>query len=73
MAEIIPNTLDEIESLPREFLTCRQISKVLSADPHKLHLQAMTDPSKLGFPVVVFGTRVKIPKKPFLDMMRGAR
>lgn len=66
-----PKTLEELEALPCDVLTCRQISGVLKADPSAIHLQAMTDPAKLGFPVFVYGTRVKIPKKPFLDAVRG--
>jgi hypothetical protein len=31
----------------------------------------MQDPSKLGFPVIVAGRRVKVPKAPFIKYMRG--
>lgn len=65
-----PRTLDEIEALPGEVLTCQQVSGVLGADPATLHTQAMQDPYMLGFPVICAGTRVKIPKRPFLIFMR---
>ena len=68
---MIPKTLAEIEALPSAVLTCQQVSKVLCAGAYYLHEQAMTDPQKLGFPVIVHGTRVKIPKRPFLKFMRG--
>lgn len=68
-----PRTLDEIEALPTEVLTCAQIAPVLCADPYSLHIQAMERPEKLGFPVVCAGRRVKIPKRPFLLFMREGR
>lgn len=70
---MIPTTLREIEELPCEVLTCKQVSRVLCAGAYYLHEQAMKDPSKLGFPVTVHGTRVKIPKRPFLAFMREGK
>lgn len=68
---MIPRTLSEIEELPCEVLTCKQVARVLCAGEYYIHEQAMKEPSKLGFPVIVHGTRVKIPKQPFLKFMRG--
>lgn len=64
-------TLDQLEALPAEVLTCAQIAQVLCANPATLHLQALERPELLGFPVIVAGSRVKIPKRPFLQFMRG--
>lgn len=69
--EKCPQTLAEIEELPQEILTCSDIAGVLKADPYSIHKQATTNPEWLGFPVVVMGNRVKIPKQPFLSFMRG--
>lgn len=66
-----PRTLAEIEALPVEILSCAQISKVLCSNPSSIHDQAVANPSRLGFPVIVHGTRVKIPKTPFIKFMRG--
>ena len=66
-----PRTLAEIEALPVEVLSCAQISKVLCSNPSSIHDQAVANPSRLGFPVIVHGTRVKIPKAPFIKFMRG--
>jgi hypothetical protein len=52
-------------------LTCQQIAPVLGANPATIHLQATDRPELLGFPVIVMGSRVKIPKRPFLACMRG--
>ena len=67
----IPETLDGIEALPCDVLTCKQVSKVLGAGAAHLHDQAMVNPEALGFPVIRYGTRVRIPKIAFLKFMRG--
>lgn len=68
-----PLTLREIEALETEVLTCQQVSRVLCAGAYYLHEQAMKDPAKLGFPVIVHGTRVKIPKQPFIRFMKEGK
>ena len=62
-------TLHDIESIQREFLLIREVAPVLGADPQSIRCQAQSDPTKLGFPVVVIKSRVKIPKRPFIQFM----
>ena len=69
--QALPSTLAEIESVPGEVLLCKHVARVLQADPGTIHQQAVDCPERLGFPVIVAGTRVKIPKMPFLKFMRG--
>ena len=64
-------TLDQIEALPVEVLTCAQVAPLLGANPATIHGQATDRPELLGFPVIVAGSRVKIPKRPFCKFMRG--
>lgn len=64
-------TLQEIESSTKEVLTCTDVAPVLKCNPQTLHMQATKQPEKLGFPVIVMGSRVKIPRKPFLNFMNG--
>lgn len=64
-------TLAELEALPSEVLTCQQIAQVLGANPATIHLQATDRPELLGFPVIVMGSRVKVPKAAFIRFMRG--
>lgn len=66
-----PLTMGEIENLSDDVLTCVQVSKVLKSEVAALHKQAVTNPATLGFPVIVVGTRVKIPRIPFIKYMRG--
>lgn len=62
-------TLAEIKKSPDMWLTAADIAPVLECNPDAIRHQAQTDPSKLGFPVVVIGTRVKIPRTPFLSFL----
>lgn len=64
-------TLKEVEALPKEYLTVTDVGKVLRADPQELRLQARFRPDLLGFPVIVYKSRVKIPKEAFLKFCRG--
>ena len=66
-------TLEQIEAIPAEILTCQQIAPILKANPATIHQQAVEMPELLGFPVIVAGRRVKIPKRPFLRFMREGK
>lgn len=63
-------TLEDLEALPGEFLTCKQVAPILGAKEANIHMQAMDAPYMLGFPVIIIKSRVKIPKRPFLRFMR---
>lgn len=64
-------TLDELEALPVEVLTPAQVAPVLHLDQDTIRGQARECPELLGFPVVVAGSRVKIPKRTFVKFMSG--
>ena len=67
-------TLKEIEESGKEVLTCAEVAPVLKCNPATLHMQAIEEPRRLGFPVIVMGSRVKIPRRPFLNyMMEGGQ
>lgn len=66
-------TLTEIEQIEREYLLAEDVAAVLSMTPNYIRHQAQNDPDKLGFPVVVAGTRVRIPKEGFLYFCRFGR
>ena len=63
-------TLSDIEKLDKEFLLAADVAPVLGIDPQDLRGQARTNPELLGFPVIVTGTRVRIPKDGFLYFCR---
>lgn len=62
-------TLDEIRELDRDYLVPSEIASILGADAQDVRLQAKIAPEKLGFSVCVIGSRIKIPKVPFLRFM----
>lgn len=66
-------TLEEVEALPGEYLLPKDVAKVLDCDQYSISLQAQDAPEKLGFPVVITGRRVRIPKAAFLHFMRFGR
>lgn len=59
-------TLDEIKASDKTMLTPADIAEVLGCDAQGIRIQAQTAPEKLGFPVVVIKSRIKVPKVPFL-------
>ena len=63
-------TLKEIEESRKEVLTCTDVAPVLKCNPATLHMQALEEPWRLGFPVIVMARRVKIPRRPFLAFMK---
>lgn len=53
----------------REFFTADEISFVLSMNPQTIRDTARQRPELLGFPVILAGSRVRIPRIPFLRFM----
>lgn len=64
-------TLQEIKECPKEMLIPDDVAGVLGCCAYNINLQAHADPKALGFPVVVMGRRVKIPKAGFIRFMEG--
>ena len=62
-------TMAEIKSSEKETLTCADVASVLRVKPYTLHEMALEYPERLGFPVIVIGRRVRIPKAAFLSFM----
>lgn len=59
-------TIQEIKNSEDMWLIPADIAEVLECDPNVIRRQAQDDPSKLGFPVTVLCSRVKINRKGFL-------
>ena len=62
-------SIQDIIALDRDYLTPAEIAGVLGSDPQSIRVAARVEPQRLGFPVVVIGSRVKIPKAAFLRHM----
>lgn len=64
-------TLEDIEAIQRDYLLASEIAPYLNLGPQSIRYQAQEEPQKLGFPVIVCGNHVKIPKQPFINFMCG--
>lgn len=66
---MIRKTLDDLRQEEKAFLIAADICAVLGCDPNYIRCAARQKPELLGFPVVLIGNRVKIPRIPFLRFM----
>lgn len=64
-------TLAEVKELSSETITPAVAARVLGCDPQWIRIVARQHPQRLGFPVVVLGSRVKIPRVGFIRFMEG--
>lgn len=62
-------TLDELIDSDKECFTPDDICGVLGVDPHSIRVAAKQRPDLLGFNFFFIGTRMKIPRIPFLQKM----
>lgn len=63
--------VEELKGLEQDFLTPKDIAPCLGCTAYAINQQAAADAGKLGFPVVIVGKRVKIPRKAFIRFMEG--
>lgn len=66
-------TLKEIRDSDKSLLTPDEVAEALGVNPQSIRNQAQSDPIKLGFPVIVAGTRTLIPRMAFLYFMEYGR
>lgn len=64
-------TLAEIRSMEKDWLTPAEVGEVLGCDPQGIRVSAWQDRERLGFPVIIIGHRVKIPREGFIRFMEG--
>lgn len=64
-------TLEEIEACPKTVLVPTDVAGYLGCEPYSINVAAKTAPELLGFPVIVMGSRVRIPKAGFVRFCRG--
>ena len=71
MMTISKGDIDAVKALPGLWINPEQAAGFIGVNPQSIREQARTDPRALGFPVSVMGTRVLIPKAPFLRFWAG--
>lgn len=62
----------ELENMTQETISCSAAAEVIGCNPQLLRIQARDCPKALGFPVIVIGKHVKIPRRAFIAYMRGS-
>lgn len=63
--------LARIEALDKTMLVPTDVAKYLGCCPYSINIATRDGKNPFPFPVIRLGTRVKIPKAPFLKAMRG--
>lgn len=64
-------TLEEIEKLPKDMLVPTDIAGYLGCAPYTINIRTRDGKNPFPFPIIRLGTRVRIPKIPFIKAMRG--
>ena len=64
-------TLQELEQLPKEMLVPTDIAPILGCTPYSINIATRDGKNPFPFPVIRMGSRVRIPKTPFIKFMRG--
>lgn len=62
-------TYEEMLASDKPFLLTEDVAELLGCKAYSINAQAQQDPAKLGFPVCVTGSRVRIPRLGFLHWM----
>ena len=63
--------LERIAELPKEMLVPTDVAKYLGVCAYSINIATRDGKNPFPFPVIRIGSRVKIPKIPFLKAMRG--
>lgn len=66
-------TLKEIEQSSKEWLTVAEVARFLNSDPQAIRMQAHRDKAALGFPIIMIGNHIKIPRAGFINFFKGAQ
>lgn len=62
-------TLEQLQQSKLLFVSPADISEILRCDPQCIRRQAKDNPEVLGFPVLRIGSRIRIPRIPFLKFL----
>ena len=64
-------TLDEVRKSEKDCLIPSDVAPLLGCNPYSINVQAKQDKERLGFPVIMLGERVKIPREGFIAFFEG--
>lgn len=69
LQEVTTMTIDPTHTSITPYLTAADVAAILHCDPQLLRQQAHQNPHALGFPVIIIGRRVRIPRAAFVRFM----
>lgn len=67
----VNDELDRIAALPKEMLVPTDIAKYLGCSPYAINVATEDGRNPFPFPIIRMGRRVRIPKWPFIRVMKG--
>lgn len=62
-------TLIDIINTDKVYLTPADIAPILGCDPQSIRKQAHKNPQAMGYPIIIIGRRIRIPRIPFLHYL----
>ena len=63
-------TFQQIQESEKNFLTPKDVAEVLGCMPYSINCQAKDDPARLGFPICMMGSMVRIPRLAFIHWIQ---
>lgn len=66
-------TLEELKEMDVTLLTPAQAAEVLGIGAQSIRVCARQRPDLLGFPVVIYGSRVRVPRLALIDFLEGKK
>ena len=63
-------TFQQIKESSKDFLVPSDVAEILGCNPYSINCQAKADPAKLGFPICIMGTNVRIPRLAFIHWVQ---
>ena len=67
----VNDELDRIAALDKEMLVPTDIAKYLGCSPYSINVATEDGRNPFPFPIIRMGSRVRIPKWPFIRAMKG--
>lgn len=64
-------TLQELEQLETDVLTPKQVAPILGCQPYTINVATRNGNNPFPFPILRMGTRIRIPKMPFVKWIKG--
>jgi hypothetical protein len=66
-------TMTDIKNRTDATITPAEAAAVLGMAPQQVRLLARERPETLGFPVITYGSRCRIPRIPFIKYLEGEK